>query len=132
MVNAEEAAAILTIFTEYLASESVRQLAVRLDELGVVSKRRINRHGRVSGGTSFSRVALYTILRNPIYIGKVRHKEELHEGLHEAIIDDAAWKLVQTQLADHGGKKIYAALRSARRLLDGVLFDSKGRAIASR
>ena len=127
VVNAEEATAIRTIFAEYLAAGSVRQLAARLSELDVVSKQRMNRHGHVSGGTSFSRGALYNILRNPIYIGKVRHKEELHEGLHEAVIDNATWQAVQTELAEHGGKKINADRRSAKRALDGVLFDSKGR-----
>ena len=129
VVKANEAKSIRTIFAEYLATGSVQEVAVRLGELGIVSKQRTNRHGRVSGGASFSRGALYNILRNPIYIGKVRHKEELHEGLHDAIIDDATWKLVQTQLADHGGKKISATRRSAKRLLDGVLFDAKGRAM---
>ena len=129
VVSPTEATAIRTIFAEYLALGSVRQLRARLDALGIASKQRTNRFGRVSGGTTFSRGALYNILRNPIYIGKVRHKEELHEGLHEAIIDDATWKLVQTQLADHGGKKIRSTRRPATRLLDGVLFDAKGRAM---
>ena len=129
VVNPDEATAIRTIFAEYLALGSVRQLRARLDALGIVSKQRTNRFGRVSGGTTFSRGALYNILRNPIYIGKVRHKEKLHEGLHDAIIDDATWKLVQTQLADHGGKKIRSTRRPATRLLDGVLFDAKGRAM---
>ena len=126
-VNPTEATVIRTIFAEYLSTGSVRQLAERINEFGIVSKRRTDRHGRVTGGVAFSRGALYNILRNPIYIGKTRHKEELHEGLHNAIIDDATWKRVQTQLADHGGKKISAARRSAKRPLDGILFDSKGR-----
>ncbi|SMX25503.1 recombinase family protein [Boseongicola aestuarii] len=129
VVNSIEAEAIRTIFVEYLALGSARQLSERLDVLGIVSKHRTDRHGRVSGGTSFSRGALYNILRNPIYIGKTRHKEELHEGLHEAIIDVGTWKRVQTQLADHGGKTIRSTRRPAKRLLNGVLFDSKGRAM---
>ena len=129
VANQHEAAAIQTIFAEDLSQSSVRQLSVRLDALGVVSKQRTNRHGHVSGGTSFSRGALYSILRNPIYIGKVRHKEQLHEGLHEPIIDNATWKQVQIQLADHGGKTISAVRRPAKRPLDGVLFDSTGRAM---
>ncbi len=81
LVNPGEASAIRTIFAEYLAAGTVRKLSARLDELGVVSKRRTDRHGRTSGGTAFSRGALYNILRNPIYIGKVRHKNVLHGGL---------------------------------------------------
>ncbi|MDU8926285.1 recombinase family protein [Alisedimentitalea sp. MJ-SS2] len=122
-----EAEAIRTIFAEYLAVGSVRELSDRLDALGIVSKRRTDRYGRRTGGTSFSRGALYNILRNPIYIGKTRHKDELYDGLHEAIIDDATWQQVQELLANHGGKKIATSRRSARRLLDGLLFDSVGR-----
>ncbi len=131
VVNPDEAAAIRTIFAEYLETGSVRQLTVRLKEQGVVSKQRTNRYGRVSGGKAFSRGALYNILSNPIYIGKIRHKEEIHEGLHVAIIDDMIWQSVQAQLADHGGKKIKTSRRPTKRLLNGVLFDSGGRAMCT-
>lgn len=127
IVNQGEAKAIRTIFAEYLAAGSVRELSDRLNVLGIVSKRRTDRHGRTTGGTSFSHGALYNILRNPIYIGKTRHKDELYEGLHEAIIDDATWQQVQELLADHGGRKIGTSRRSVQRLLDGLLFDSVGR-----
>ncbi len=127
VVNPVEAEAIRTIFAEYLAAGSVRELSNKLDALGIVSKRRTNRYGSTTGGTSFSRGALYNILRNPIYIGKTRHKDELYDGLHEALIDDATWQQVQELLANHGGKKIATSRRSARRLLDGLLFDSVGR-----
>ncbi|NNE89320.1 MAG: recombinase family protein, partial [Silicimonas sp.] len=127
VINPDEAEAIRTIFAEYLAVGSVRALSGRLNALGIVSKRRTDRHGRTTGGTSFPRGALYNILRNPVYIGKTRHKDELYDGLHEAIIDDATWQKVQDLLADHGGKKIGASRRSAKRLLDGLLFDALGR-----
>ena len=76
IANPREANAIRTIFSEYLVAGSVRELFVRLGALGIVSKRRTDRYGRMTGGTSFSRGALY-------------NKDELHDGLHEAIIDDA-------------------------------------------
>lgn len=127
IVNQGEAQAIRTIFAKYLAAGSVRELSDRLNALGIVSKRRTDRRGRRTGGTSFSRGALYNILRNPIYIGKIRHKNGLYDGLHEAIIDDATWQQVQELLASHGGKKIASSRRSARRPLDGLLFDSVSR-----
>ncbi|AXI55457.1 hypothetical protein C1J05_13925 [Sulfitobacter sp. JL08] len=128
-VNETEACAIRMIFAEYLTTGSVRQLSARLNDMGVVSKRRTDRHGRGSGGEAFSRGALYHILRNPIYIGKTRHKGELYDGLHEAIIDEETWQRVQALLADHGGKQINAPRRCAKRPLDGLLFDSMGRAM---
>jgi len=47
---------------------------------------------------SYSRGRLYNILRNPIYIGKVRHKVEIYEGLHEAIIAQDQFDRVQEQM----------------------------------
>lgn len=126
-VNLVESEAIRTIFAEYLAAGSVRELSNKLDALGIVSKQRTNRFGSKTGGTSFSRGTLCHILRNPIYIGKIRHQDELYDGLHEAIIDDATWQQAQELLANHGGKKIATSRRSARRLLNGLLFDSVGR-----
>ncbi len=127
VVNAAEAVAIRTIFAEYLKVWSVRRLSQRLETLGIVSKRRKNRHGRVTGGKAFSRGALYNILRNPIYIGKVRHKDELYDGLHDAILDAYDWQAVQDLLTDHGGKAIPTDRRPAARALDGLLFDEIGR-----
>jgi hypothetical protein len=34
-----------------------------------------------------SRGHLYWILSNPIYIGRLRHKGQIHDGLHPAIVD---------------------------------------------
>ncbi len=129
IVNPGEAEAIRTIFAEYLAASSVRELSRKLDALGIVSKRRTDRYGRVSGGKCFSRGALYNIPRNPIYIGKTRHKDELYHGLHEAIINDGIWRQVQELLAENAGKKIGASRRSVKRQLDGLLYDSAGRSM---
>jgi len=47
---------------------------------------------------SYSRGRLHNILRNPIYIGKVRHKSDVYEGLHEAIIAQDQFDRVQQQM----------------------------------
>jgi DNA invertase Pin-like site-specific DNA recombinase len=129
VVNIGEAASVQKIFAEYLAVGSVRKLSGTLAKAGSVSKQRTDRYGRIAGGGPFSRGALYNILRNATYVGKVRHKEDLHEGLHDAVIDDATWQRVQAQLANHGGKMTSANRQPAKRLLDGLLFDSQSRAM---
>jgi len=45
-----------------------------------------------SGGHSFSRGALYTLLGNPIYIGEVRHKGTRHPGQHQPIVERTVWE----------------------------------------
>ena len=97
-----------------------------LRELGIVSKRRTDRFGRVTGGTAYSRGALYHLLRNPTYIGKVKHKDEVHEGQHPAIVDPATWQAAQDMLDGNGGGEITVRRKPARRWLDGVFFDAKG------
>ncbi len=127
IVNAGEADAVRTIFREYLEAGSVPALRRRLDRLGIVSKVRTDRHGRVTGGQPFSSGALYHLLRNAAYVGKVRHKGDLHDGLHAAIVDEATWQRVQEHLDGNGGGPISGQRKTARRWLDGYLFDQHGR-----
>jgi hypothetical protein len=47
---------------------------------------------------NWSRERIHNILINPIYIGKIKHKTEIYEGLHEAIIDWDQFDRVQAQL----------------------------------
>lgn len=127
IVDEAEAAAVRTIYREYLAQRSVPALAGRLQVLGIVSKTRTDRFGRVTGGAAFSTGALYYLLRNPLYIGKVKHGDLLHAGQHEAIVDSAIWEQVQTLLDGKGGGAISVRRRQVRRWLDGILHDSGGR-----
>ena len=58
--------------------------------------------GRVQGGKPFSRGQIYALLRNPIYIGKIRHKARVWDGQHEAIIDEVTWQRVQELMRTNG------------------------------
>ena len=111
---------------EYLALRSVPALIDRLDALGIISKRRTDRFGRVTGGAAYSRGALYHLLRNPTYIGKVRHRDEVHEGQHAAIADPVTWQAAQEMLDGNGGGEITFRRKPVRRWLDAVFFDTKG------
>ena len=47
--------------------------------------------GKAVGGLPFDKCRLSGLLTNPVYVGKVRHKGELHDGEHPAIVDAAAF-----------------------------------------
>jgi hypothetical protein len=64
IVNEAEADTVRLIFQRYLALGCVSRLRVDLDRQGVRSKQRILTSGRVLGGASFGRGALYHLLRN--------------------------------------------------------------------
>lgn len=89
VINPSEAETVRQIFQRYCELGSVRLLKEQLDRTGVRSKLRIAGNGEKSGGQSFSRGALYTLLGNPIYVGEIRHKGTRHPGQHQPIIDRA-------------------------------------------
>ena len=45
-----------------------------------------------------SRGHLYWILSNPIYVGRLRHKGQIHDGLHSAIIDPETFDRVHRNI----------------------------------
>jgi site-specific DNA recombinase len=126
VVNQDEAETVREIFRRYQDLSSVRLLRAELDRRGLRSKARIAGSGVQSGGCSFYRGALYTILRNPIYIGQIRHKRVCHPGEHEAIIDPDTWERVQTLLSAQHTGRVRLAPKSAPSPLATKLFDEDG------
>jgi site-specific DNA recombinase len=122
VVNQVEAETVRHIYQRYLALGCVRRLKGELDRDGYVSKFQNNG----DGGKSFSRGALYNLLRNPIYIGKVSHKKKVYPGQHEAIVDERLWNDVQEQLKNNRSKARSRSAAKAPSLLAGLLFDSNG------
>ncbi|MFN3828267.1 MAG: recombinase family protein [Micavibrio sp.] len=97
----EEAAFVKMIFERYLEVGSMRKLAWTLKEEGIKSPVRETDKGHHQGGLHYSRGALYSMLRNPIYIGKIRHKGTIYNGLHPGIINQDLWDRVQASLDKH-------------------------------
>ena len=122
-----EARTVRHIFQRYCELGSVRLLKDELDRGGVRSKVRVSKHGKRSGGESFSRGALYTLLRNPIYIGEVRHKGTRYPGLHRPIIERAVWDKTDELLHTHASRARGTATKSMRSPLAGKIFDESGK-----
>lgn len=81
-----EAAVIGRIFSEFVAGHSMTRIAQDLHRDGVPTKSRkaLWRQAQISG-----------IVRNPVYVGKVKHKEDLFDGQHEPIIESDLWNQAQ-------------------------------------
>jgi site-specific DNA recombinase len=121
-VNPEEAEAVHHIYQRYLDLDSVKLLKEELDREGIRSKR--GKNG--SGGRPFSRGALYALLQNPLYIGKIRHKENVYDGNHEAIIEKTQWQAVQAALTRNRHNKYLRTQAKEPSLLAGLVFDNDG------
>jgi len=112
------------IFNRYLALESVGELKRELEYTDIKSPVRISQKGNQYGGLNFSRGALYAILKNPAYIGKIAHKDKIYDSEHEPIIDLDIWQLVQDKLDDN--RTTRANITKQRHVLQGLLFDFEG------
>ena len=122
----EEADTVRHLFRRYLELRSVQLLRRELTSSGMRSKRKVLQDGSVVGGMIFSRGALYTILKNPIYRGLIQHKGECFPGEHEPIVEEKLFSDVQRVLEQQGpGDKARRKLSSPA-LLKGLVFDAQG------
>ena len=125
-LNVEEADTVRMIFQRYLELGSVELLRRHLSGSGIVSKRRVTRSGRTLGGRPFSRGALFHLLQNQIYLGRIVHKGTAHEGRHPAIIDRALFDLVQARLKANTRRHSATKKDVAASPLKGRIFDEDG------
>ncbi|XHY15547.1 hypothetical protein SuNHUV7_03220 (plasmid) [Pseudoseohaeicola sp. NH-UV-7] len=132
IVNAEDSETVRTIFALYDDLVCLNAVMRRANDLGLRSKLHRFKSGRVQGGNPFSRGQIYALLRNPIYIGKIRHKTQVWDGQHEPIVSEAIWERVQEKLsaasARPRGRKSAARQLGARPIapLTGKLRDETG------
>jgi site-specific DNA recombinase len=123
IINLEHAAITEKIFDRYLTLGCVAKLKRYLDANGIKSPQRISGRGNPLGGNYYSRGALYNILSNPIYIGKIKHKDNIYDGLHDGIIEEDIWHKVQKKLSDQAAKPRGHTKASSDNILKGLLFD---------
>ena len=121
----EHAAFVRDLFRRYLEIGSVVRLKLALDQENVRLPVRTDGRGKTTGGGLISRGHLYKILSNPIYVGRLTHKDQVHEGLHAAIVDHESWDRVQRRLAEHTQDK-EGSRHDSDALLAGKLFDDRG------
>jgi DNA invertase Pin-like site-specific DNA recombinase len=125
VINPQEALNVTRIYETYLEVGSVRLLKERLDREGMVTKVRRQKNGRTVGGSAFNRGHLYRLLSNPLYRGKLPHKDRIFQGLHEAVIDPNLWNRVQDQLRQNKQGMERGSARSPS-LLAGRLYTADG------
>jgi site-specific DNA recombinase len=117
-----EADVVRMIFERYVATGCVRRLQIALQREGIRGKRR----RADEPAAVLSRGALYLILRNPIYVGKIRYRQELHQGQHEPIVEEALWQRVQALLTDQMGRPRGSVDPTHSPPLAGLLYDADG------
>ena len=123
----DHAEVVRSLFRRYLEAGSVVRLKQQLDADGVRIPIRIDGAGRSTGGGLLGRGHVYKLLSNPIYVGRIAHKGQVHEGQHPPIVTQDLWDEVQQSLRDHlGAARTKRARQSSDALLMGKLYDDGG------
>ena len=79
------------------------------DRRGWTTKRWTTKKGKQRGGRAFNKNSLYGLLTNVTYLGKIRYKDEIHDGEHTGIVDPETFKNVQKLLRTNhrtGGARV--------------------------
>ncbi len=95
----KEAAVVRHIFDLYREHQCIVRTKRAADQLGLRG-RPSEKHPE---GPCFTRGGVYWLLTNPIYAGRVRHKDQTYPGQHQPLIVPDAWDEIQATLISQPG-----------------------------
>jgi exonuclease VII small subunit len=107
-----EAPLVPVLFDRYAhGRDGARALAAWLNEAG----------HRTKAGRPWSHTAVLTVLRNPVYVGKVFFRDALHDGPHPHLVDEQLFARVQALLSERGEDWSKRASATSPFLLAGLV-----------
>ena len=121
VINAREAVLVRTIFRRYLQLGSTTALMQELKAQGHTTKAWTTKKGIKRPGTPWNTGAIYQIINNPVYIGRVSHKDQTYPGEHQAIVERSLWDEVQAALAENHRARGNRARSTTPALLRGII-----------
>jgi DNA invertase Pin-like site-specific DNA recombinase len=120
VVNETEAALVRRIFALYLDLRSAVAVARALNAESQTTKHHVSTKGNNHGARAWDRQAVLHILRNPIAAGLMSCHDEVHEGQHQAIIDQVTYRRVQSMLDERSGERTHWG-RNPGYILTGII-----------
>ena len=105
IINEAEAKIVRILFQNFIETESVTETARELNKFGFTTKTWISKTGKLQKGQKFNKRNVRRILENPLYAGKIKHKNQLYDGQHKAIIADDIWQKTKEILSKNQSNK---------------------------
>ena len=121
VVDQTEADRVREIFQMYLERQSLLEVVKELNGRGWRTKCWTTRKSTARGGRPFNKKSLYDLLTNVAYIGKIRYKDEVHDGEQTPIVDERVFTETQTLLKRNGRSGGRATRTKHAALLRGML-----------
>lgn len=127
VINQSEAKTVRHMFNRYTKLKSAPRLVDELAADGYRTKQRLYKGERIVGNIPFRAGSLIKLLHNQVYTGKVRHKDAIYDGEHDAIIDQALFDKVQKTFATNRRDNALGKKSENPSLLTGLITDPEGR-----
>jgi site-specific DNA recombinase len=121
VVNELEADRVQQMFTLYLELGSLLPVVQELGRRGWTTKAWKTKNQRILGGAPITKTQLHQMLRNVTYIGKIAYKEEVHEGEHVGIVEEAVFERVGQLLRENQRRGCNEKRNKHGALLRGLL-----------
>ncbi|MFK7875156.1 MAG: recombinase family protein [Paracoccaceae bacterium] len=125
-INEEEAQTVRSIYDLYAQHGAMRLVQETAARMKLRSKLRRAPDGSLSGGKIMSRGQLHHILTNPIYAGRIRHKGQVFDGQHSAIIEPKRWNAIQELMSGSARKPRGSKQHRDTSPLAGKIYDEAG------
>ena len=130
LVKEPEASFVRGLFDRYLDLRSVPKLVAETNRQARAAQNARQLGDAETAHPTYTRHMhpgmVYKMLANPLYIGKLRHRDMVHDGEHDAIIDKALFDQVQGAMAEGAATPKGSAVHPDAHLLTGILFDDAG------
>ena len=112
VLREEESLLVKKMFSMYaLGKEGSHTICLKLNEAG----------NRRRSGKKWDKRVIINILRNPLYIGKLRWREVVYEGNHEAIVSETLFNQTQELLDQRRDDLSGRRWNNGSRLLSGLM-----------
>lgn len=128
-INPEEAETVRYIFNRFVELQSTTLLVKDLAAKGLRSKTWTSQRQIHHAGGPFTKTNLYKILKSPLYIGKIRHKEKTYDGEHKGIVEPKIFEAVNTLITERVPNFPRIPCTETPYLLQGIIFDPDGKAM---
>ena len=100
--NESETQQAQDIFNFYIKTKSISATVRALNAKGYRTKQWTTPKKLVFGGKPYSKSTVHHLLRNPVYIGKIRYAGNIYKGKHEPIISTDIFEKAQDIMTQNG------------------------------
>lgn len=122
-IDVDEAETVKALYALYDEMRTVSGTVRAAAERGLTMPAVKSKSGK---DCTFSRAHVHHILTNPIYAGRIRHREAVYPGNHPAIINPERWDAIQKDLTDKARRSRGQVGTTPCSPLAGKLFDETG------